>query len=214
MIYNEHSNLRGKHALFSPSGYSWMNYDEDDAIRKYCASYAPSVGTVLHAYTEDCIRYGTKLGRYDKKHILLELMRGGIPTAVIDRLPIDDIFENLVPYVNDGIGFRMTPEVPLYYSDLCFGHADALCYDEREKFLRIHDLKTGTTPAKIDQLIAYDALFRLEYCPLLRVRPEEISSELRIYQNGEIVYCTPSSDDIITVMEQIKTLDKTVTYLQ
>ena len=214
MIFNEHSNLRNKHALFSPSSYSWMNYNDEDAIRKYVSSYATSVGTILHSFCEDCIRFDTKLGRFDKKHILLALMRGGIPTNVIDRLPIDDIFENLVPYVNDGIGFRMTPEVALYYSDNCYGHADSLSYDEREKFLRIHDLKTGATPAKIDQLIAYDALFRLEYCPLLRVRPEEITSELRIYQNGEIVYCTPKADDIIVVMEQIKTLDKTVTYLQ
>ena len=44
-------------------------------------------------------------------------------------------------YVNDAIGFKMTPEQILYYSDNCFGTADAILF--RNNFLRIHDLKTG-----------------------------------------------------------------------
>lgn len=208
MNFNEHSNLRGRHAIFSPSSYYWINDTEEDAIRRYCSSFASSVGTALHAMAENYIRYNVKMTRFDKKQIPLTLLTAGIPAIVVDRLPIDDIFETIMMYVNDCIGFRMTPEVVLYYSDLSFGTTDAISFDERSLILRINDLKTGTTQAKIDQVVIYDALFRLEYCPLLRIRPEDIQSELRIYQTGEIQQCNPSSDDVIFVMEQIKTLNK------
>lgn len=214
MIFNEHSNLKGKHASFSPSTYYWLNDTEDEAIKRYCAGFAASVGTILHSLAEFHIRQGVKMTKSDKKYIPAKLLDSGIPTIVVDRLQIDDIFANLSNYINDGVGFRMTPEVPLYYSDLFFGHADTIAYDESERFLRIHDLKNGATPAKIDQLVIYDALFRLEYCPILHVRPEDISSELRIYQGGEIDYCSPKSDDVIFVMNHIKALDKTMTYLK
>lgn len=60
-------------------------------------------------------------------------------------------------YVNDAIGFKMTPEQPLFYSENCFGTADAISY--RNKLLRIHDLKTGLIPAHMEQLMIYAALF-------------------------------------------------------
>ena len=214
MNFNAHSELRGKHAVFAPSTPYWMNDTEEESIRRYCSSFGPSVGTALHSAAEDYIRYSMKLTRFDKKYVPLTLLKAGIPSAVVDRLPVDDIFDNLMLYVNDCIGYRMTPEVVLCYSDLFFGTSDAVSFDERERLLRISDLKTGNSPAKIDQLIGYDALFRLEYCPLLRIRPEEIKSELRIYQFSEIQVCTPDPDDVISVMEQIKTLDKTVNRLQ
>lgn len=214
MNFNEHSNLKGKHAVFSPSSYYWIDDTEEEAIKRYCSSFASSEGTILHSLAEDYIRYNMKMTRFDKKQVPLALLKGGIPAVVVDRLPIDDIFENLMLYVNDCIGFRMQPEVILWYSDLFFGTADAVSFDERERLLRISDLKNGVTPAKIDQVVTYDALFRLEYCPLLRIRPEDIRSELRIYQRGEIQVCTPNPDDVISVMEQIRTLDKTMINLR
>ncbi len=212
MIFNEHSNLRGRHAVFSPSSYYWMNDTEEEALQRYCSSFASSIGTALHGMAEDYIRFNVKMTRFDKKQIPLTLLKSGIPPLVVDRLSIDDLFETVMLYVNDCIGFRMTPEVTLYFSDLFFGTTDAIAFDERERRLRISDLKTGNSPAKIDQLVAYDALFRLEYCPLLRIRPEDILSELRIYQQGEIQLCNPKADDVIFVMEHIKTLDKIKTY--
>ena len=74
------------------------------------------------------------------------------------------------------IGFKLTPEQVLYYSSNCFGTADAISF--KDKFLRIHDLKTGVIPAHVEQLEIYAALFCLEY----KVKPQDIGMELRLYQ--------------------------------
>ena len=105
-------------------------------------------------------------------------------------------------YVNDAIGFKMDPEVVLYYSDNCFGTADAISF--KNGMLRIHDLKTGITPAKMEQLLIYAALFCLEY----KVKPGTIKSELRIYQNDDILIFEPEADDILPVMSKIKHCDE------
>ena len=207
MNFNDHSNLRGKHAPFSPSSYYWLQDTEEEAIKRYCSAYASAVGTVLHELAKRYIDFGYKMTRFDKKQVPLALLVAGIPQIVVDRLPIDDIFENLMNYVNDAVTFNMKAEVTLYYSDIVFGTTDAIVYDEGKHLLRIHDLKTGTSPAKIDQLMIYAALFCLEYSKQLRFRPEDIHVELRIYQGGEIAYCEPESDDLIMVMEQIKRID-------
>ena len=96
----------------------------------------------------------------------------------------------------------MRPEQILYYSANCFGTADAISF--RKNMLRIHDLKTGTTPTHIEQVMIYAALFCLEY----RVRPSTIDIELRIYQNDDIVIYNPSSEEIDGIMLKIKKFDK------
>ncbi len=63
----------------------------------------------------------------------------------------------LAIYINDCIRFGMYPEVVLYYSDNCFGTADAIAF--RYNKLRISDLKTGVSPTSIHQLEIYAALF-------------------------------------------------------
>ena len=52
-------------------------------------------------------------------------------------------------------------EQALYYSDNCFGTADAISF--KKNFLRIHDLKTGVTPGSMKQLLIYASMFCLEY---------------------------------------------------
>ena len=105
-------------------------------------------------------------------------------------------------YVNDAIGFQMDPEVLLYYSDLCFGTADSIQYENG--LLRIHDLKTGVMQAKIDQLMIYSALFYLEY----GYKPEKSRTELRIYQMDEIIVHEPEPTEIREVMEGIVEKDR------
>lgn len=72
--------------------------------------------------------------------------------------------------------------------------------------LRIHDLKTGVVPAHMEQLEIYAALFCLEY----KVKPSEIEMELRLYQNNEILYHTPTAEDIVPIMDKIITFDKVI----
>ena len=107
-------------------------------------------------------------------------------------------------YVNDAIGFKMVPEQILYYSDNCYGTADAIAF--RNKTLRIHDLKTGEVPAKMEQLEIYAALFCLEY----NIKPGDIEMELRIYQNDEILHHEPTVEDIAPIMDKIIIFDKVI----
>lgn len=105
-------------------------------------------------------------------------------------------------YVNDALKYGMEPEVLLYYSKYCYGTADAIGYSDGK--LRIHDLKTGVTPAHMDQLKIYAAIFCLEY----DVVPGDIEFELRIYQNDEVVVDKTPTDEIAHVMDRIVTADR------
>lgn len=177
MIFNKHSHLRDKHAFLGASKYHWVNYDEDKLIRAYNKFQATRKGVILHSFAAQCISLGQKLPK-SKKTLNL--------------------------YVNDAIGYRMTPELILYYSDNCFGTADALSF--KNNLLRIHDLKTGETPAHMEQLEVYAALFCLEYDML----PSKIDIELRIYQNDEVVVLKPETDMISSIMDKIIVFDKAI----
>ena len=155
MNFNKHSNLEGRHAFLSASKYHWINYDEPKVADAYSKFLATQRGTILHDFACQCIRLGQKLPKSQK---------------------------TLNMYVYDAISFRMTPEQVLYYSDNCFGTADAIIF--RNNTLRIHDLKTGVIPAHMEQLEIYAALFCLEY----QKKPSTLDIELRIYQNNEILY--------------------------
>ena len=177
MNFNKHSNLEGQHAFLGASKYHWINYDEEKIAEAYTRALAAQRGTELHAFAAQAIKLRQKL-------------RGSRST--------------LAMYVNDAIGFRMTPEQILYYSQNCFGTADSISF--RDGLLRIHDLKTGLTPAHMEQLIVYAALFCLEY----GVKPGEIEYELRLYQSNEIIVSNPTAEDIAPVMDKIVTFDRII----
>lgn len=177
MNFNKHLNIEGQHAFLSASKYHWINYSEDKVADAYNKFLATQKGTILHAYAAQSISLGQKLPKSQK---------------------------TLNMYVNDAIGFKMTPEQPLFYSENCFGTADAISY--RNKLLRIHDLKTGLIPAHMEQLMIYAALFCLEY----KVKPADIDMELRIYQNNEVLYHNPTAEDIVPIMDKIITFDKVI----
>lgn len=175
MNFVKHFNLEGKHAPFGASNSSWLRYDEEKAATVYHNLKAKERGTELHDWAKRTIDLGLKQPRSKK---------------------------TIYSYVNDAIGFKMSTEVVLYYSDRFFGTADAISF--RNNFLRIHDLKTGKGPVHIEQLMIYAALFCLEY----RVKPGEIEIELRIYQNDDILVCNPEADDILPIMDKIVRFDK------
>lgn len=181
MNFNKHLNLAGTHAFLSASKYHWINYDEEKLDRAFAAAMAAQRGTELHAFAHEAIRLGIKL-------------RGSTKT--------------LNQYVNDAIGFRMTPEQVLYYSDNCYGTADAISF--KKNHLRISDLKTGVTPTSEHQLEVYAAIFCLEY----RFKPFDISIELRIYQNDEIRIYEADPDVIAHIMDKIITFDKRITAMR
>lgn len=170
MNFNEHYGVEGKHAFLSPSQYHWMNYDADKLRERYSTWRAAERGTKLHELAANLIELGV-------------------------RLPANHSTLNM--YVNDAIRFRMTPEQPLYFSENCFGTADAISF--RRNKLRIHDLKTGIHKASMHQLEVYNAIFCLEY----DVDPFEIRTELRIYQNDEVVSAESDPEFIAELMNKI-----------
>ena len=199
MIFNKHSELEGRHAILSPSKHYWLNYDDEALMRNYISNFATDIGTLVHEYACDRITYKMPMDAENdecKNGLLMHLMKNGIPFRAID---LDRIFYNLVPYVNDCIGYKMDSEIILKYSDLCFGTADAI--GVRRNWLRIHDLKTGTSPASMDQLMCYAGLFFLEY--KRDYRPQTMKIELRIYQNREVMISQPTPDEVKTVMDKI-----------
>jgi len=175
MRFNNHANLQGLHAPFGASKSSWLRYDDNKAVEYLKSLKAKELGTRLHEWAAETIKLGIKQPRTEK---------------------------TIAKYVNDAIGYRMEPEVVLFYSERFFGTADAISF--RDNILRIHDLKTGSTPVKMDQLEIYAALFCLEY----KIKPGEIDFELRIYQNDQIIVHNPTVEDILPIMDKIVHLDK------
>lgn len=181
MLFNKHSGLQGQHAFLRPSYYHWINYDSEKLDEVFRNSQAAQRGVELHAFAHEAIRLGIKLPKTS---------------------------QSLNMYVNDAIGYRMSSEQILYYSDNCFGTADTIAF--RNYFLRIHDLKTGANPGSVHQLEVYAAIFCLEY----GMKPGEIEMELRIYQDDEIVAYSPEVDVIAHIMSKIITFDRRIELLK
>jgi hypothetical protein len=161
--FNRHPKLEGKHAILSPSNYHWLNDDEEKLRKRLKNARAAARGDSLHALAAHAISEGVRL----------------YPDG-----------STLSLYVNDAVELGMEAEKTLFYSLNAFGHADAIGFELYPVpdgnvlgCLRIHDLKTGVTPASMKQLYVYAAYFCLEY----GFKPYEIEGELRLYQNDAIV---------------------------
>lgn len=179
MNFNKHFELEGRHAFLGASKYSWLRYSDDKLKDTYLNLQAKMRGTELHEFARECVRLNQKLPSSRK---------------------------TLNMFVNDAIGYRMQPEQILYYSDNCFGTADAISFKEKGNKLRIHDLKTGTTPASMDQLYIYCAIFCLEYGK----DPHDLDIELRIYQFDDVQICIPETTDILQIMQKIRDFDEII----
>ena len=84
MNFLTHSNLEGKHAFLGASNYHWLGYDDEKLINSWTTAQARAKGTRLHAFAAECIELRQKLP--DKPQKTLSM------------------------YVNDAIGYKMTPE--------------------------------------------------------------------------------------------------------
>jgi len=181
MNWNDHSSLKDEHAFLSPSKYHWVNYDSEKLESVFLSWLAIQKGTELHDLASRLIDLGQKLPKSNK---------------------------TLNLFVNDGIGFKMITEHTLFYSNNCFGTADAISF--RDNILRIHDLKTGKSATSMKQLEIYAALFCLEYDE----NPNAIGIELRIYQLDEVLVYSPEPEEILYIMEKIKDFDKRIQRLK
>lgn len=178
MNWKNYSHLKNTHAFLSPSRHYWINYTPDKLVTTYENHRKVQLGTMYHTLAEQLI-------------------------SLAVRLPNTSATFNT--FVNDAIGFRMKPEVVLYYSENCYGTADAISF--HEGVLRIHDLKTGASPGSLNQLLIYAGLFFLDYA----VDPREIKEiHLRIYQNEEVLEYNPRVEDILDIVEKIKEANRII----
>lgn len=177
MQWNNHWHLEGKHAFLGASKYHWIRYDEEKIKESFNKFEAVQRGTRLHALASEHIQLGIKMPKTK---------------------------QTFNQFINDSIGYKMESEKVLYYSDNCFGTADAISF--RNKKLMIFDLKTGEIPAHMEQLLIYAALFCLEY----HIKPGDIEIELRIYQSDDILCCKPTAEDVLPIMDKIITFDKII----
>jgi hypothetical protein len=176
MRFNKHLRFRGEHAFLSPSNYHWINYSPNRLTERWTAAQASAWVSLS---TRVCNGRDQSWRLSDHSGIL------GL-------------------YINDCIHYRMETEQVLFYSENCFGTADAIAF--RYKTLRISDLKTGFTKASVHQLEVYAALFCLEY----GINPEDINIELRIYQDPEVSVFDADPEDIRLIMDKIVEFDSLI----
>jgi hypothetical protein len=164
----------------SPSQYHWLNYDEAKIRDRFFTAAAAALGTRKHELAAELIDMGIKL---------------------------PDTGQTLNSYVNDCIGHRMQTEVLLYFSDNCFGTADAIDFRLNPKTqkmrLRVFDLKTGDSKASEKQLWVYIAIFCHEY----EIDINEIEIDARIYQHDMIYTFEIDPVEILNVIALMKRND-------
>lgn len=177
MQFNEHSRIKGRHAFLSPSQYSWTNYDTDKLRTRYRTVRAAAEGSEWHAYAAEAIE-------------LREWQADEVSTVGL--------------YINECIRFNMQPEVVLYWTDNCFGTADAIGLKDR--LLQIFDLKTGVSRTSPKQLEVYAAIFCMEY----GVDPYDLEYDLRIFQHGEARCYTADPEYIDYIINQIIVFDEEI----
>lgn len=181
MQFNRHRDLAGQHAFLSASKYSWIRYDDQKLAAAYTASQAARRGTEFHMLAAELIRMGVKLPNNSK---------------------------TLNAYVNDALGYQMSPEVTLYYSPNAFGTTDTIGF--RKNKLRVHDLKMGITRTSFDQLAIYAALFCLEY----KYKPMDIEMEFRIYQSDEVRIEIGDPDVVTHIISKIISFDEYINQMK
>lgn len=183
IVFNDHYRYADRHSFLSPSKYHWINYDPEKMRSVYETQIMAAKGTALHELAKRLITHRVKLPRNRK---------------------------TINAYVNDAIGYMMTPELILFYSDNCFGTADALSFrldvETGLMLLRIHDLKTGKTRTSVHQLEVYAAIFCLEY----DFSPTEILMEFRIYQNDDVQIFDGDPAVVQDIMNKIVSYDRLI----
>ena len=187
MKWNNHYNLTGKHAILSPSGYSWLNYDPDKMRNVFLNKLKVEQGTYLHDLASRLIN---------------------------NRFKLLDLPQAFNMFVNDAIAARMDSEVLLYYSDNCFGTADAIKFDEDNNALYIYDLKTGDSKPSFKQLYIYCALFCLEYGYTTKRAINCMHFVCRLYQGDSYEEEIVEPAVVFGCMQQIINMDKVISDLK
>lgn len=180
MRFNTHWELENRHAFLGASKHHWTGYDLEKMKHIWENQFASERGVRRHRIAAELIKERIRLPEFP-------------PTT-------------LALYVNDAIGFHMTPEVTLKFSNTgnAFGTADAISF--HKGVLRVHDLKTGKHPGHPKQLEIYNAYFCEEY----RINPYDIEIENRIYQDDQYFDFFPEPSTIKDHIEKAREFDREI----
>lgn len=215
------SSTSTSHAPFPPSQPSWVRYTDAQVIEAFKNKYRSDIGTEIHEWASHQIILGSKpsgireVERGVKTHIYEKYMVDTSKTydprvgsIFIDHLRYlpGEAYLSVKMFVCDSIGFRMESEQKLSVSKVIEGTADAVRFYPKDNLLRISDLKTGSRPAKIEQVFIYAAL----YCYENRLDPLKTNFEARIYQNGEIYIEQPTGEEIKSLLNTILHINEVV----
>ena len=88
MKFYDHRRLDGLHAPFTASQPTWLRYDDEKAAEVYSNMKAAKMGTRLHEWAAETIKLGLKQPKSKK---------------------------TIYAYINDAIGYKMEPDVVLFY---------------------------------------------------------------------------------------------------
>lgn len=184
MRFNTHWELEGKHAFLGASKHHWTNYDLEKMKHIWENQFASQRGTRIHKLAAELIKERIKLPEEP-------------PTT-------------LGLYVNDAIGFRMSPEVVLKFSPLgkAFGTADTISF--HKDILRVHDLKTGKHAGHPKQLEIYDAYFCAEY----KINPFDIEIINRIYQDNQYFEFIPDPNVIMEIIDTARMFEPEIVKME
>ena len=206
--------LQMEHAPFSPSQPVWLNYSDDDLIESFKNKHRAELGTEIHEWVSIQIQLGQTVSspraaeKGVRTHIFTKYQSApdyrDVLIFSLDFLPAA-VFGTVKSFVNDAVGFRMNSEEKIEYSSLFWGTSDAVKFSNNE--LLVFDLKTGAKPAKTDQLLVYAGLYCLQH----NHKPSKLKTELRIYQNNEILVNEPEPEVIQDVMDRIVHKNKVLT---
>lgn len=185
MRFNSHWQVEGKHAFLGASKYHWIRYDLEKMRKIWENKFKSEEGTRKHKLAAFCIQ---------------------------ERVRLQENGSTLSLYVNDAIGYRMTPEQVLYFNEDCFGTADAMSFDQG--ILRVFDLKTGVHPGSFDQIMIYFALFCLEYKERWNINPFDIEMIGRIYQNDDFVEFIADPEEVTQIMATVQEFTKEITAMK
>lgn len=199
------------HAPFSPSQPVWLNYTDEELINSYKNKHRSDLGTEIHEWASARIKLSARVpsaGEAMKDlqyHIFMKYSRSpeykDILLKSLNYLP-QDAWQTVKLFVNDCIGFQMESEKRVGYSDLFWGTADAIKYSDN--LMKVFDLKTGSRPAKAEQLLVYAAL----YCLMDTINPLKTNFEIRIYQNNDIFIDNPEPSEIKEIMDIVVKKDR------
>ena len=209
------------HAPFPPSQSQWLRYTDAQAIEAFKNKYRSDIGTEIHEWASHQIILGSKptgireVEKGVKTHIYEKYMvetsklyNPKLGATFLDHLRYvpGDAFLSTKLFICDSIGFRMESEQKVSVSSIIEGTADAIRYYPKDNLLRVSDLKTGSRPAKMEQVLIYAAL----YCYENRLDPLKTNFEARIYQNGEILIEQPTGEVISRMLGDILHLNEVV----